>query len=186
MQRTTDAVSLTCRSPEHYIPFQDLTYKFNSYTPDLSKDKVRATLKKALAMWAAASPLTFTEVAEPETDAHIQLDFVRGEHGDGRPADGPGKELAHAFFPLDNEGLAGDVHFDEDESYTVDDPTNSGVDLLWLSVHELGHSLGLRHSYDFGSVMYPFYLGYAPDLKLNQDDISGIQSLYGTPITPSL
>lgn len=75
-------------------------------------------------------------------------------------------------------GLAGDLHFDEDERFDVNG-SDTKIDLNWLSLHELGHSLGLDHSYHADSVMFPFYLGYIKDLTLNQDDIEGIQQLYG-------
>jgi len=53
------------------------------------------------------------------------------------------------------------------------------VDLKWLALHELGHSLGLEHSSTKGAVMYPIYSGYHPGLQLHRDDILGIQQLYG-------
>jgi len=71
--------------------------------------------------------------------------FVTGFHNDTRKADGPGGELAHASFPgPDNAGEAGDVHLDDDETYAING--GNGVDLLWVFVHELGHSLGLDHT----------------------------------------
>ena len=77
-----------------------------------------------------------------------------------------------------NAGLAGDLHFDEDEHFDIHG-ADDAVDLNWLSLHELGHSLGLDHSYHPESVMFPFYFGYINDLKLDRDDVEGIQQLYG-------
>ena len=88
------------------------------------------------------------------------------------PFDGRGGVLAHAFFPSD-----GRSHFDEDEKFT--DGTYSGTNLLWVATHEFGHSLGIHHSSVRNAVMYPYYTGYVPNFRLQADDISAIQSLYG-------
>ena len=86
--------------------------------------------------------------------------------------DGPGGVLAHAYFLED-----GRAHFDEDETYTHNTP--SGTNLLWVALHEFGHSLSLQHSNVQGAVMYSYYTGYVPNMQLHSDDIVGIQSLYG-------
>ena len=48
-----------------------------------------------------------------------------------------------------------------------------------MALHEIGHSLGLDHSSDPEAVMFPSYSGYKAGLDLAQDDIKGIQALYG-------
>ena len=87
--------------------------------------------------------------------------------------------MAHAFYPPPNSGdLAGDAHFDEAESWTIDIPVPTGkIDLVSVAAHELGHSLGLRHSDVAGSLMYPTYSG--PHRYLHSDDINGIVNIYG-------
>ena len=88
------------------------------------------------------------------------------------PFNGPGGVLAHAYFPQD-----GRAHFDEDETYT--DGTGAGTNLLWVATHEFGHSLGLYHTNVQGAIMFPYYTGYVENMALHNDDIAGIQSLYG-------
>lgn len=50
--------------------------------------------------------------------------------------------------------------------------------LYHVAAHELGHSLGLSHSTDIGALMYPTYI-FSGDVQLSQDDINGIQAIYG-------
>ena len=53
--------------------------------------------------------------------------------------------LAHAYYPPPNgDGLAGDGHFDNGNTWDVS-PSGGAIDLLEVAVHELGHSLGLGH-----------------------------------------
>jgi predicted Zn-dependent protease len=56
-----------------------------------------------------------------------------------------------------------------------------GTNLFLVAAHELGHSLGLFHSANTEALMYPVYKSFR-DLarfRLSQDDVDGIQSLYG-------
>ena len=52
------------------------------------------------------------------------------------------------------------------------------VNLLSVAIHEIGHILGLAHSTLEGSVMWPLLQNGLQ--TLHQDDINGIQTLYGT------
>lgn len=154
-----------------------LTYRFQNFTPDLAKAAIRAAVKAAFDLWAGVVPLTFTETGEAAAD--LQVRFVTGDHGDGSSFDGPGRVLAHAFFPPPNGGaLAGDLHFDEAELWHVALPIpSSRFDLITVAAHEIGHSLGLQHSTINEALMFPSYNG--PHRFLAPDDIAGIQTLYG-------
>ncbi|NP_001171780.1 matrix metallopeptidase 19-like precursor [Saccoglossus kowalevskii] len=152
----------------------NLTYKFVNFTPDLAIVEQKKTIEQAFAAWSDVTPLSFTEVFDGRPD--ILLEFSSGVHSDGKNAafDGPGGVLAHAYYPQ-----FGDAHFDDDEYFTV--RTSDGVNLLFTAAHEFGHSLGLAHSSVSDALMYPFYQGYNPDFALTEDDIRGIQAIYGVP-----
>ncbi|XP_053169165.1 stromelysin-1-like [Hemicordylus capensis] len=156
-----------------------LTYRLLNYTPDMNSADVDKEIEKAFKVWSRVTPLTFTKVSQG--DADILISFAAQEHGDFNSFDGPGGTLAHAYAPSPHIG--GDAHFDEDENWTTG---LEGSNLFVVAAHEFGHSLGLYHSQDPKALMYPVYR-YPQHSKnvLSQDDITGIQQLYGASPNPS-
>ena len=57
---------------------------------------------------------------------------------------------------------------------------------MQTAAHEIGHSLGLDHSKNEESIMIEKYEGYRPALKLHEDDILGVQALYGKPVDANI
>uniref|UniRef100_A0ABI7YK21 Peptidase metallopeptidase domain-containing protein n=1 Tax=Felis catus TaxID=9685 RepID=A0ABI7YK21_FELCA len=157
----------------------DLTYRIENYTPDLPRAEVDRAIEKAFQLWSDVSPLTFTKVSEGQAD--IMLSFGEVNHGGKSDFGRIRSPLAHVFAP--GRGMGGGVHFDEEKTWT-DDFRN--YNLYYVAAHELGHSLGLLHSDDIGSLMFPRYI-YCGDALLSLKDIDAIQAIYGpskNPIQP--
>jgi len=168
-----------CGRPDHDAPltYRDtrwrkthLTYKFLKYTRDLSQGTQREAIVRGMNLWTTVTPLSFSETSGR---SDITIGFYERSHGDNSAFDGPGKVLAHAYFPEN-----GRLHFDDAESWTT--RSSRGTNLDWVTTHEFGHSLGLEHSNVRGSIMYPYYQGYIPNMKLHSDDIRRIQAQYGS------
>ncbi len=85
--------------------------------------------------------------------------------------------LAITFVPPPANGGtdAGDILLNSSVNWQI----NSNYDLLTVVAHEFGHALGLGESTVSTAVMYGTYNGIKQ--ALTSDDISGIQSIYGTP-----
>ena len=156
----------------------DITYTFVNGTNQLEGDGERDLIRRAFALWADQTELTFSEVAGNAAD--IVIGWAVGDHGDGDPFDGPGDILAHASFPNPYDNSQVFLHFDDDERWVDSDTRN--VDLLTVAAHEIGHTLGLAHSNDPDALMFPNYSG--PRRFLSDDDIAGVQSLYGVGSVP--
>jgi hypothetical protein len=152
----------------------DITYAFVNGTEQLQGASERDLVRRAFALWAENTPLVFTEVADDST-ADIVIGWAVRDHGDGDPFDGPGDVLAHASFPNPYDNSQVFLHFDDEERWM--DSETRDVDLLTVAAHEIGHTLGLAHSNNPEALMYASYSG--PRRFLSEDDIAGVQSLYG-------
>jgi hypothetical protein len=160
----------------------DLTFAFINSTPDLPGDRAHDIVREAFDAWAQVSQLRFIEVG-PGDSPTFSVSWERGNHGDGSAFDDggtpTGNTLAHAFFPPPCGGaFAGALHFDEFERW-ADAASAGAIRLLNVAIHEIGHLLGLSHSNIRDAIMFAFY-DDAVD-RLRQDDINGIQALYGRP-----
>ncbi len=149
----------------------NLTYSFGPLTAKLPESTIRAEVLRALAEWRKYAKVGFTETQRRAGERNIDIVFGSGAHGDPYPFDGKGGVLAHTFYPSppNSEPIAGDMHLDDAE------PWDGAMDLYSVALHELGHALGLGHSGDPSSVMYPFYRKVS---KLAQDDINSILQIY--------
>jgi predicted Zn-dependent protease len=139
-------------------------------------DHIRRIIYQAFHDWEKYSGLRF-EMAKTKNTADLKVKFHSKDHGDGYPFDGQGTTLAHAFYPT-----SGDIHFDDDEYFT-DNYQNEGEEytLRLVAAHEIGHALGLSHSFEPGSLMYPIYQQFNSTYELPHDDQKEIQTLYGKP-----
>jgi peptidoglycan hydrolase-like protein with peptidoglycan-binding domain len=159
-------------------PKKSLKWAIANFSPDLPQNTITSAMTSALGLWSAAAPLSFTKVQFGQLE-DILIAFVAGVHGCGPTAafDGVGGVLAHAYGPFVLKGK-GDAHFDEAESWSVSLPTPAGkLDLISVAAHEFGHSLGLGHSSQPGTLMFPIFAG--PHRFLSTDDSAGIKFLYG-------
>jgi hypothetical protein len=156
----------------------NITFSFQNGTTDIANSDEHNAVRQAFQIWADYGNLNFTEVA---SGGDIVISWATGNHGDGtnNAFDGQDGVLAHAFFPPPNGSFAGDIHFDDDEQWTMAMQVFGWqpIDLVTVAAHEIGHALGLDHSNVTCALMNPFYTG--SHRYLSQDDVDGIQTLYG-------
>jgi hypothetical protein len=153
-----------------------LTYHFENGTADIAGDGERVEVVRALQEWTRYVAVGWTETGNRDLNRSFDIGWYTGDHGDGSPFDGAGSVLAHCFYPAppNSEPIAGDMHFDDAETWRV----GSNYDVFSVALHEAGHGLGLAHSDDPDAVMYAIYGGVVTGLQ--QDDITGIRAIYAS------
>lgn len=162
-------------------PVTGFTYSVvGAGSPDMAWASERGIIGQAFGLWSNVARVFPHEVLDDGgCVGNIRVWWGVGDHGDGFPFDGPSGVLAHAFYPPPvNPGcIAGDIHFDDAETWVSPSFGGAGIDLCTVAAHEIGHAIGLRHSADPNALMYPFYTGRRA--YLSYDDIRGILAIYG-------
>ncbi|KAK8587778.1 hypothetical protein V6N13_086752 [Hibiscus sabdariffa] len=152
---------------------RSLTWSVQNSVNVFSEDELSPVLTAAFKSWADVSQLKFAK-ASKGTRSDIRIGFFPKDHGDGNPfKDG---EFAHAYYPQ-----VGWFHFNSKWKWTFDPSGKDGknkVDVQSISVHEIGHLIGLNHSDLKSAVMYAYFAPGITKRDLTQDDKDGIQALY--------
>ena len=161
-----------------------LTYNIANSPSSLSQVETNEAIQTALTVWSSVADITFTPTDQRGLSDSIDFSFTR--------LDGVGGTLAQAYFPddINPARIAGDVQFDSAEVWEIGNSQgNAAFDLVWVAVHEIGHSLGLDHlASAAASVLAPYVSPNQAFVSLASADIAAIQSLYSSSsgtVTPT-
>jgi hypothetical protein len=160
----------------------EVGYYLGALASALPRAQTETEVLRGLTEWGNYASILFSPASDPDRTRTISILFAGRAHGDGYAFDGPGKVLAHTFYPSppNPEPIAGDMHFDDEENWRIGEQ----ADVFSVALHEAGHALGLGHSDSPNSVMYPYYRRVT---ALTEDDIAAVRELYaaaGVPDTP--
>ncbi len=133
-------------------------------------------IQQAFDAWSAVANIDFVQVADSST-AGIRFGMNDDDGMFGTLA------VAHTAFTGGSVDFT-DIHYDTAENWTPMDGSGGNISFLSVTIHEIGHSLGLDHEDDVIAVMNSLQNQFGPTLNsLQSDDIAGIQTIYGAAAT---
>jgi hypothetical protein len=151
--------------------------------------------------WGDVSGLSFYEVPFDDsrrtgvTDldfAHInifciELDSINSSTTLGHVTDFPGmKDSANpsSYLTARKRSIdSSDIAIDSRVFASGAGATSGLVNFRNVFKHEIGHSLGLAHTHDTGTTMYPSATAGTAETPLSNGEKQGVQTLYGLPLS---
>jgi hypothetical protein len=154
----------------------------NQTNSDLTKNVIRCAFED----WQRHSPYKFYETLDQD-QADLKVIFTRDNEDESEnnislqhyqhDCDRKLKNsAAHAYF-ADHPTYSGEIHVNNEYIWLESSKPSGSISLKTVILHEIGHTLGLIHSMETDSIMYPFI--YTNELKniSRQDDID-VHMLY--------
>ena len=155
-----------------------VTFAFDVGTDDVPGTGDFAAVRRAVATWATATPVTFTEVRPDQ-----RPDVLIGWRSIADPDFDLSNDIAHADFPpgcgvIDLHALPRPVHFRDTGINWTDANPIFEFDIESTALHELGHIIGLGHSTREDTVMFPIQRFGRTKRSLHPSDLVGARRLY--------
>ncbi|KAE9549957.1 hypothetical protein FO519_006836 [Halicephalobus sp. NKZ332] len=169
-----------------------LTFNITNFPEAIKESDFRELLHQAFAAWETVIPVDFVEVNDSEK-ADIVFSFED-------PLNGWTNDPTHLSIagasgtPKNPDTPRTRIWISKDETWGTNnelDQTNN--DLFNVLVHEIGHVLGLEHSSDPNSSMYPLFERETDQQRpeVTNDDVEKLRNLYeivdiGTGLTSEI
>lgn len=175
-----------------------LNWHMRNTSTDFATSGQRAAWIAGLQTWANVVQITFVELPVTGQNRSLDLGYTTGSHCGYEPAecgnsncpfDGAGGVLAHAGFPpavnslcVPNmpETYAGDVHFDDAETWEQNTGSASAMSLQLIATHEIGHGLGLQHDTGSNDIMRPTFSLADSAIAPSASDLANIRAGYAS------
>lgn len=158
-----------------------LTSAPNGYQFDriLSEPEYQALIRDAFQAWEDIANIDFVEVADSaSSEMRLGWDAIDGPFGTVGQANWQARSDGSydASAPRFSINSA-EIRFDTAEDWTTaKTPQANKVEFFSVALHEIGHAIGLQHTDDTSTIMFPTNSGLS---ALAAGDITGAQTLYG-------
>jgi hypothetical protein len=127
-------------------PSESILYRFD----DALSSECREAVKAALLAWSGRVPISISECATPAQQRCVTFRLVESSHGDLAPFSFLlNRSLAHTVF---RGRYPDEVHFNKE---VISEDGIGKRALYQAALHEVGHVIGVPHSRDERSIMYP-------------------------------
>ena len=138
---------------------------------NVASSSVRQLLQNAFNQWSAVTNLDFIE--SENHDADIEIIFggrVHPHRWESCATELGSGILAHAFFPT-----TGAIHFNTQFFFG----SRNEDDFFNTAMHEIGHALGLDHSVNPASIMYPTLVARYSEIPQIDAEVSCVKDFAG-------
>ena len=134
-----------------------------AYYNQTSKEVIEKVVKEAFKEWRYYSPLLFS-YRENFRQADIKIIFTRDSYSLDPHSNSYNhicektfhNNEAHAYF-ANHPFYPGEIHINNQVFWLESTKPTGNVSLKSILLHEIGHTVGLEHSFDRDSIMYPYF-----------------------------